>query len=193
MNPAKATKGWELNERDHRKLLVVDGRSPSSAASTSAACTRAAHRRCAPRPATARARIAPGATPQVQIEGPAVAELQKTFVEAWIKTKKEPPPLKNAYPDAQARGQGSGAHARGWGDHKVSAVYVTLLSAVKSARDAPSTSRWPTSFPIRSSSPRSRMPRSAAWTCRSSCRASPTSGPSSTRAARTTRSCSTPA
>ncbi len=26
VNPLKAKKGWELNERDHRKLLIVDGR-----------------------------------------------------------------------------------------------------------------------------------------------------------------------
>ena len=49
VNPLAAKAGWDVNQRDHRKLLVVDGRAPPcSEESTSAASIRAA---CATAPA----------------------------------------------------------------------------------------------------------------------------------------------
>ena len=56
VNPLTAKSGWTVNQRDHRKLLVVDGRSAvlgginiSSVYSSSAAAARAALRAAAPR------------------------------------------------------------------------------------------------------------------------------------------------
>jgi cardiolipin synthase len=68
MNPLMARREWELNQRDHRKLLIVDGRMHSWAPSTSAACILAA------RPAGACGsgqQAAPhGATPTCSCRGP---------------------------------------------------------------------------------------------------------------------------
>jgi cardiolipin synthase len=64
VNPTKAKGKWEVNNRDHRKLMVVDGRSPSPAASTSAAPMPTA--RCSARktrPGRSTATRSAGATP----------------------------------------------------------------------------------------------------------------------------------
>ncbi|QJR16743.1 Major cardiolipin synthase ClsA [Usitatibacter palustris] len=133
VNPMKAKKGWELNERNHRKLLIVDGKvaflggiNISGVYSAGSATLR-------------RSNSGPQSNgrswrdTQLQIEGPAVTELQKTFVEAWMKSAKEPPPLKNAYPQLKPEGKEVVRTLAGWGDHEVNPIYVTLISAVKSA------------------------------------------------------------
>ena len=114
INPATAQGGWEVNQRDHRKLLIVDGRRHSSAASTSAACIRAVRRRvgAARRRARQRQKTCPGATPTCSSNGPVVAELQKLFIDTWERQKGAPLAPRNYYPAAARAGQGGRARDR---------------------------------------------------------------------------------
>ena len=111
INPLTAKKGWEVNQRDHRKLLIVDGRSRSSAASTSAACIPAAPFSQRSK-RTSRRRAAPGAIPHLQVEGPVVAEFQKLFLATWEKQKGEAARAAELLPAARRQGQGSRARHR---------------------------------------------------------------------------------
>ncbi len=83
VNPFKARRKWLLSHRDHRKILVVDGRiaftggvnisDVYSAGSTGKYLTGSSH--------------GPWRDTHVQIEGPVVAEIQKLFIETWERQK----------------------------------------------------------------------------------------------------------
>ncbi len=103
INPlAGNKKGWQLNNRDHRKLLVVDGRiaflgginiseSYSSAPSGKSAKKKEGN------PTGWR-------DTHLQIEGPVVAEFQKLFMNTWAKQNGQPLSQKNYYPKLEKQG-----------------------------------------------------------------------------------------
>jgi cardiolipin synthase len=81
LNPLARLGRWKINHRDHRKLLVVDGRVGfAGGANISEAYAKGSlfHRRSR-KPTSLGWRDT-----QVRIEGPAVAELQLLFVENWF-------------------------------------------------------------------------------------------------------------
>lgn len=136
INPLKARKDWTLNERDHRKLLVVDGKiayvgginissvySSGSFGGSFARSKKAQHTQDGP---TWR-------DTHLRIEGPVTAEFQKLFMATWEKQKGEKlsgreyfPQLSNKGPEVM-RAIGSSP-----GD-PYSLMYVTLISAINSA------------------------------------------------------------
>jgi cardiolipin synthase len=85
VNPAKAKGKWEVNNRDHRKLMVVDGRIAFTGginiSSTYANSSLFRSKRKAP-PADG-SKVGWRDT-HIKIEGPAVAALQYSFVNQWI-------------------------------------------------------------------------------------------------------------
>jgi cardiolipin synthase len=130
-HPVNPLKGWELNERDHRKLLVVDGRVAFlGGINISDVYSRGSE---APRSSSSSGAQRPWRDTQLQLEGPVVAEIQKTFIEAWRKQAKAPPPLRNAFPPLEPRGKEVVRTLATWGDHPESAIHATLISAISSA------------------------------------------------------------
>jgi len=127
-------KTWLMNNRDHRKQLVVDGRvafiggvniSDSYASSP-------AGKRSAPKGEQ-------GATDEgwrdthVQIEGPVVAEFQKLFMETWAR-QKGPPLDGNAYfPELQPVGQEIVRAIGSVAEDEESPIYLTIVSAISRA------------------------------------------------------------
>ena len=131
VNPATAKAGWDVNERDHRKLLIVDGQTAflgginiSSVYSGSSF-----HRRSKTRPDGEQ----PWRDTDLQIEGPVVAELQKLFLATWQEQQGEPLPPLNFYPPLQPRGNDVVRAIGSSPDDAFSLIYVTLLSAIASA------------------------------------------------------------
>jgi cardiolipin synthase len=131
LNPLKAHDDWELNQRDHRKLLVVDGRvaflgginisSVYSGGSFSQ-----------------RSRLRPGGGPawrdtDLQLEGPVVAELQKLFLAGWASQKGPEPASPNLFPPAERAGHQVVRAIGSSPDEPYSLIYATLLSAIGSA------------------------------------------------------------
>ena len=131
VNPLAARKNWALNQRDHRKLLIVDGTiaflgginisSVYSGGSFSQSSKKRPDANLAWRDT------------DLQLQGPVVAEFQKLFVETWEKQKGPPlekrgffPPLKNAG-NHVVRAIGSSP------SDPFSLIYATLLSAMNSA------------------------------------------------------------
>jgi cardiolipin synthase len=101
INPAKARKKWLLTNRDHRKILIVDG----SVAFTggvnisrvySSSSLSGEHRE--------RSINEAWRDTHVQIEGPAVAELQKLFLDTWAREKGPELSKRNYFPALKREG-----------------------------------------------------------------------------------------
>ncbi len=132
VNPlAGNKKEWLLNNRDHRKLLVVDGRmafigginiseSYSSGSTT--------------RPARKKGQSAIGwRDTHLQIEGPVVAEFQKLFLDTWSKQKGPPLAGKDHFPKLDKQGDDIVRAIGSASDDPHSLIYLTLLSAIDNA------------------------------------------------------------
>lgn len=130
VNPSKARKEWELNERDHRKLLVVDGRvaflgginiSAVYSSGSSGSFSRSADPGQGWRDA------------HVQIEGPVVADFQKLFMDTWVAQKGEPMAPRNYYPPPVKAGNEVVRAIGSSPEEPFSQIYATLLSAIGAA------------------------------------------------------------
>ena len=100
INPFKARKKWLLTNPDHRKILITDGRIAITGGIniSSVYSTRLSGRK------KAKGEPLPWRDTDVQIEGPAVAEFQKLFLETW--RKQEGPELsgRTYFPDLKEAG-----------------------------------------------------------------------------------------
>ncbi|MEO6744359.1 MAG: phospholipase D-like domain-containing protein, partial [Caldimonas sp.] len=96
VNPLEARSGWDLNNRDHRKLLIVDGSTAfvgginisavysggsSRGRFGSASFVATSHQK---------AQDLPWRDTHVQVSGPVVGTLQKFFMETWAQQEREP-------------------------------------------------------------------------------------------------------
>ena len=131
MNPLRARKEWELNQRDHRKLLIVDGRVAFlgginiSSVYSGGSSNRGMQARRAGEPAWR--------DTDLQLRGPVVAELQKMFLAAWAAQKGEPLPEQGHFPPAETAGRQVVRAIGSSPDEPYSLIYATLLSAIGSA------------------------------------------------------------
>ena len=133
VNPLTAKAGWDVNQRDHRKLLVVDGKTAflgginiSSVYSSGSFIGR----KQAPPIATDKQ---PWRDTDLRIDGPVVAELQKLFLQTWEKQKGEPLAPRKFFPALTRQGN-EVVHAIGSSpDDRYSLIYATLISAIDSA------------------------------------------------------------
>lgn len=131
INPLAARMSWRFNHRDHRKLLVVDGRTAflgginiSSVYSSGSANRRAGK--------TAENKIAWRDT-DLQIDGPVVGELQKLFIETWTKQHGKPLAARDYFPDLTAQGKDIVRAIASTPDDANSPIYLTLVSAIGNA------------------------------------------------------------
>jgi cardiolipin synthase A/B len=134
VNPLKARKSWELNERDHRKLLVVDGKiafvggiNISSVYSTGSFPSRGSGKK-----ARKKGDVVWRDT-HLRMEGPVVAEFQKLFLATWEQQTGDALGGPDHYPQLSHVGREVvRAIGSSPGDPQ-SLIYVTLLSAIRSA------------------------------------------------------------
>jgi cardiolipin synthase A/B len=131
LNPLMARKDWELNRRDHRKLLIVDGRTAFlgginiSSVHSGGSFSRGSGAR--PDGSTA------WRDTDLQLQGPVVAELQKLFIATWETQKGEPLAAKNYFPRPETAGRQVVRAIGSSPDDAYSLIYATLLSAIGSA------------------------------------------------------------
>lgn len=132
VNPLASRGGaWLINNRDHRKLLIVDGRTVfigginiSNVYSSGSVIHRA-----------------PKATPgdgvwrdtDLRIDGPVVADFQKLFMQTWTKQHGKPLMSKNYTPVLAPVGKDIVRAIGGTPDDPFSLVYLTLISAIDNA------------------------------------------------------------
>lgn len=106
VNPAKAKGNWDLNNRNHRKLMVVDGRIAfTGGINISSTYANSSLFRSHDK----KKRLANGdevgwRDTHVKIEGPAVAPLQWTFVDLWVQQEGGELPKAEYFPTLDAAG-----------------------------------------------------------------------------------------
>jgi cardiolipin synthase A/B len=131
MNPLRARRDWELNQRDHRKLLIVDGRvaflgginisSVYSGGSLGPSSRRRPDGSLAWRDT------------DLQLRGPAVADLQRLFLATWAAQQGPALPARNYFPPVQPAGPLVVRVIGSSPEEPFSLIYATLLSAIGSA------------------------------------------------------------
>ena len=132
INPLTAKGPWQIYNRDHRKLLIVDGRSVIlgginiSNVYTSGS---AVLQRLIKPPADGVA----WRDTDLQIEGPVVAEFQKLFLQTWDKQKGPALAVKNYFPKLTAQGKDIVRAIGSTPDDPYSLIYLTLISAIGNA------------------------------------------------------------
>jgi cardiolipin synthase len=131
VNPlAGNKKEWLLNNRDHRKLLVVDGRIAflggiNISESYSSGSKRSARKKAA--------NAMGWRDTHLQIEGPVVAEFQKLFMDTWSKQKGPTLAKMNYFPALDKQGDEIVRAIGSASDDPYSLIYLTLLSAIDHA------------------------------------------------------------
>jgi len=100
VNPLKAREEWGLTHRDHRKILIADGKvAIIGGINISAVYSSIPFKRQHNEKAPIRWRDT-----DIQIEGPAVAEFQKLFLDTWLKQKGPKLSERNYFPDLKEAG-----------------------------------------------------------------------------------------
>jgi len=100
INPLKAREKWGLTHRDHRKILLVDGKvAIIGGINISKVYSSSPLKRKQNEKAPIRWRDT-----DIQIEGPAVAEFQKLFLDTWMKQKGPKLSERNYFPDLKEVG-----------------------------------------------------------------------------------------
>jgi cardiolipin synthase len=135
INPLLTRKEWELNQRDHRKLLIVDGRTAFlgginiSGVYSDGSFRRGSRARSSSRPDLNLA----WRDTHLQLRGPVVAELQKLFLATWESQKGAPLVAKNYFPPPENAGRAVVRAIGSSPEEPYSPIYATLLSAIASA------------------------------------------------------------
>jgi len=131
VNPLVAKAGWDVNQRDHRKLLIVDGRTVFlGGINVSGVYSGGSLRHRAPTRASDKV---PWRDTDLQIDGPVVAEFQKLFLATWAKQQGEPLAARAYFPPLSRQGDEVMRAIGTSPDDAVSLIYVTLMSAIASA------------------------------------------------------------
>lgn len=131
INPLVAGKDWSLNQRDHRKLLIIDGDIAYmgginiSSVHSGSAFSKAKKTRDS-------SALAWRDT-DIKLQGPAVAEFQKLFLATWEKQKGEPLATKNYFPTLVNEGKLVVRVIGSSSDDNASVIYIALLSAISTA------------------------------------------------------------
>jgi cardiolipin synthase len=129
VDPLSVRKKWLVNNRDHRKLLVVDGHTAFVGGIN---FSRVHSGGSSARDAGAEAKTAWRDT-HLRIEGPVVDEFQKLFMQTWAKQHGAPLAAASYFPKLTGKG---GELVRAIGstpDDPHSLIYLTLISAISKA------------------------------------------------------------
>jgi cardiolipin synthase A/B len=152
VNPLAARKTWALNQRDHRKLLIVDGSiaflGGINISSVYSGGSFSQGSRSSPKPVRPSLGAVEGDADKVaddiktnlawrdtdlQLQGPVVAEFQKLFLATWEKQHGEPLVASNFFPAPTSPGKQLVRAIGSSPTDPFSLIYATLLSAIGSA------------------------------------------------------------
>jgi cardiolipin synthase len=138
VNPlAGNKKGWLLNNRDHRRQLVIDGRMAFTGGVNISDTYSSTPKRQRKHPKQESKETIDTTTgwrdTHLQVEGPVVAEFQKLFIATWARQKGEPLAEKNYFPELQSQGDEIVRVIGHTPEAAQNLIYLTLLSAIKNA------------------------------------------------------------
>lgn len=132
VNPLTAKAGWDMNLRDRHKLMVVDGRIAFLGGVNISSVYSGSSSSFGPRNRPGSA--LPWRDTHLRIEEPVVGELQKLFIETWTKQKGPPLEPRHYFPPAERKGVEVVRAIGSSPDEPYSLIYVTLISALRSAQ-----------------------------------------------------------
>ena len=131
VNPLAARKGWQINQRDHRKLLIVDGETAFLGGINISGVYSGGSFGYSANGAIGATQ--PWRDTDIQLKGPVVAELQKLFLGVWERQQGEPMIGGNYFPRLEATGKQVVRAIGSSPEEPFSLIYATLLSAITSA------------------------------------------------------------
>lgn len=128
LNPFEMRTGWIVNDRDHRKILVVDGKlAIVGGVNLDTAYTEPV---TVVDPETGAKRLDIWRDAAIQIEGPAVVDLQKLFFDTWNNQSGPKLPAAIYYPHIDAQGKEIVRIMGSTPDRGLPKYYISLLSAM---------------------------------------------------------------
>lgn len=129
INPLLARKGWQVNRRDHRKLLIVDGQIAFvGGINISSVYSSGSFGRSQPTKDNP-----PWRDTHLRVAGPVVSEFQKLFMATWSEQKGEPLASGNYFPEPGSKGNEVVRAIGSSPEEPYSQIFATLLSAINSA------------------------------------------------------------
>ncbi len=131
VNPLKGRRGWRLNNRDHRKMVIVDG-SVAFTGGINISGVYSSASAAGSRPRVA-GKEAGWRDNNVRITGPAVADMQRLFLATWEKQQGEPLEQRNWFPALKRQGRHPVRVIASSRDDSVPAIFVTFVSALRHA------------------------------------------------------------
>lgn len=138
INLSEAPEFWKFNQRDHRKLLIVDGKvaflggvNISSVYSKGSSGSSISSGKSESKGTDAAS--VPWRDTHMQVEGPVVADFQKLFLQAWENQKGKPLAPRNYLPKLEKAGDQLVRAIGSSPEDEFSLIYVTLISAINSA------------------------------------------------------------
>ena len=133
VDPRKAKAGWDVNQRDHRKLTIIDGRMAFvggiNISSVYSGGSFSEHSKERP----GHGQKVPWRDTDLQIEGPVVADFQKLFMDTWARQKGKPMASADYFPQIGRQGDVVVRAIGGTSTEPYSQIYATLVSAIRSA------------------------------------------------------------
>jgi cardiolipin synthase len=133
VNPTRRPGRWELNNRDHRKVLVVDGKVAfTGGINISSTYANSSFFRARQKPQQNGNQKVGWRDTHIKIEGPAVATLQWSFVNNWVRQAGGELPRADYFPPLVAAGDKIVRVLATEPDHD-SSIYKSLLLAINEA------------------------------------------------------------
>jgi cardiolipin synthase len=133
VDPRKAKAGWDVNQRDHRKLTIVDGHTAFvggiNISSVYSGGSFSQHSKNEP----GHGLKVPWRDTDLQMDGPVVADFQKLFMDTWARQKGKPMAGADYFPQIGRQGDVVVRAIGGTSTEPYSQIYATLVSAIRSS------------------------------------------------------------
>ena len=133
INPLIKKKDWDVNQRDHRKLLIIDGRTAFLGGINISSIYSSGSFSGSSKKIKKNENSVPWRDTHLQLSGPVVAEFQKMFTQTWAQQKGEPLVAKAYFPVLTNQGNEVVRAIGSSPEEPYSQIYATLLSAINSA------------------------------------------------------------
>jgi len=133
VDPRKARAGWQVNQRDHRKLTIIDGRTAFIGGINISSVYSGGSFSQSSKEQPGHGQKVPWRDTDLQIDGPGVADFQRLFMETWVRQKGRPMAQADYYPRVPRQGDAVVRAIGGTPAEPYSQIYATLVSAIRSA------------------------------------------------------------